>query len=604
MCPDENTLLRFARGGAGDLPAIEAHLDGCESCRRAVAAAASEQTLPASKAPIALTPGMRVSRYEIERELGRGGMGIVYQARDVTLDRRVALKLLHARRDEAAQARLLREAQVMARLAHPNVVPVFELGEWSGELYLVMELVGGETLETWLRRAKHSTRELLDRFIEAGRGLAAAHAAGVVHRDFKPANVLVGSDGRVRVTDFGLSRPGPALELPPTSSAVVTRDGAIIGTLAYMAPEQLEGGTADERSDQFSFCVALVEALTGQRPFVGDRWAAIVKSLEQKPQLGGIAGPLKTVLKRGLELEPTRRFTSMSALLSALDRARKPRWQSAALAMAGALIFAGFIGWYRFAPELISVVNNAVSPPAESRLEIAIATGDLAEGHVLVPSDFTVREFPASLVTTSFIRSDSMEYVLNRKLQVPVLAGDPLMWSNFETGSVLDDNAVLIARLPLTAGTVLDSSMLEMKMVPTGMATDSVVNPSSSLYALGQTLKADVRTGDLIAWNQLGSTRELGPKSGLSEEDVMSCARSHRVAMFECQCEHCSRGDPMLTVKFSWTITKSGSVENVTPDSLGDENVVRCMRAEIFKWKFPERATPTVVKTFPVVFRR
>lgn len=160
MCPDENTLLRFARGEAGELPAIEAHLDGCESCRRAVAAAASEQTLPATRAPTALTPGMRVARYEIERELGRGGMGIVYQSRDVTLDRRVALKLLHARRDEAAQARLLREAQVMARLAHPSVVPVFELGEWNGELYLVMELVGGVTLDAWLKRDRHPRRDI------------------------------------------------------------------------------------------------------------------------------------------------------------------------------------------------------------------------------------------------------------------------------------------------------------------------------------------------------------------------------------------------------------------------------------------------------------
>ena len=136
MCPDENELRQFARGGAKDLPALETHLDGCEKCRRAVAAAASDQTLPRQAPALQLSPGVRVDRYEIERELGRGGMGAVYQARDVTLDRRVALKLLHARRDEAAQARLLREAQVMAKLSHPNVVPVFELGEWKGDLYV------------------------------------------------------------------------------------------------------------------------------------------------------------------------------------------------------------------------------------------------------------------------------------------------------------------------------------------------------------------------------------------------------------------------------------------------------------------------------------
>lgn len=601
MCPDENTLLRFARGEAGELPAIEAHLDGCESCRRAVAAAASEQTLPATRAPTALTPGMRVARYEIERELGRGGMGIVYQSRDVTLDRRVALKLLHARRDEAAQARLLREAQVMARLAHPNVVPVFELGEWNGELYLVMELVGGVTLEAWLKRDRRARRDILNCFIAAGHGLAAAHAAGVVHRDFKPANVLVGLDGRVRVTDFGLSRPGPALELPPTNSAVVTRDGAIVGTLAYMAPEQLEGGVADERSDQFSFCVSLVEALTGQRPFVGEKWSTLVKGFEQKPKLDGINGPLKSVLKKGLELDPSRRYSSMSSLLAALDRARRPRWQPAALASVAALVFAGFFAWYRFAPDIIATVNAAVAPAPILR-RVAVAKVDLDEGHILTVDDLETRDYPESFVSTSFVHADSVSYIINQKLQVPVMAGDPLLWSQFETAAISSEGSVLVASRPLKAGEVLTHEMLQRQTIPKEMVTDAIVRPTAGVFIIGQKLKADLRGGELLLWKQLDSNREIsGP---LGKDDLLQVTRENRMSIFDCQCAHCTWSDPELTVKFSWTIRPDGSVEKVIPDSLVDEEAVRCMSSAFMTWRFPARAKPTLVKTFPVVFRR
>lgn len=601
MCPDENTLLRFARGEAGELPAIEAHLDGCESCRRAVAAAASEQTLPATRAPTALTPGMRVARYEIERELGRGGMGIVYQSRDVTLDRRVALKLLHARRDEAAQARLLREAQVMARLAHPNVVPVFELGEWNGELYLVMELVGGVTLDAWLKRDRHPRRDILNCFIAAGHGLAAAHAAGVVHRDFKPANVLVGTDGRIRVTDFGLSRPGPALELPPTNSAVVTRDGAIVGTLAYMAPEQLEGGVADERSDHFSFCVSLVEALTGQRPFVGEKWSTLVKGLEQKPKLDGISGPLKAVLKKGLSLEPSRRFSSMSSMLAALDRARRPQWQSMALAAAGALVFAGFVGWYQFAPELIATVN-AVMAPAPVVRRVAVARLDVDEGHTLTADDLETREYPESFVTSSFIHADSVSYIINQKLQVPVMAGDPLLWSQFESEPITSEGSVLIASRALAAGEVLTHDMLERKSIPREMVLASNVRPTDELFVSGQQLKSAVAPGEMLQWKHVGSNREVS--GALPESEVLEVAHQQRMTLYDCQCARCRWTDPELTVKFSWTIKADGAVERVMPDSLVDDEPVRCMATQIGKWQFPARAKPTLVKTFPVVFRR
>jgi serine/threonine-protein kinase len=441
MCPDENTLLRFSRGGAlAELPALEAHLDACDSCRRAVAAAASELTLPAAPTAHALTPGQRIDRYEVERELGRGGMGVVYQARDVTLDRRVALKLLHARRDAAAQARLLREAQVMAKLAHPNVVPVFELGEWRSDLYLVMELVTGVTLEGWLKREKHRRREIIDRFLEAGRGLAAAHAAGVVHRDFKPANVLVGVDGRVRVTDFGLSRPGPTLELPATDSAVVTRDGAIVGTLAYMAPEQLDGRVADERSDQFSFCVALAEALGGVRPFEGESWTQLSRSLEQPPRLRGVPWAVRRVLSRGLARAPAQRFASMTALLNALERAHRRGFSEPAAAAALLSIALGFALLIRpasfgLSPRPVAAPRQEVLPPGEELVPIVVSAVDLPVGTVVTMDMLQQRVRPARLVTPSIVTPDAVSAIVDQRLTVPVLAGDPMLWTHFDAAT-------------------------------------------------------------------------------------------------------------------------------------------------------------------------
>ena len=429
-CPDENTLVQFAGGTAGArLAAVETHLDGCEACRRSVAAAASEQTLPPALLPaVTLSPGVRVGRYQIERELGRGGMGIVYMARDVTLDRRVALKLLHARRHEEAQARLLREAQVMAKLAHPNVVPVFELGEWRNEVFLVMELVNGVTLESWLKAAKHPASEILSRFLDAGRGLAAAHAAGVVHRDFKPANVLVGLDGRVRVTDFGLSRPGPALELPPHASPLLTRDGAIIGTLAYMSPEQIDGKAADERSDQFAFCVALTEALTGQRPFEGESWSSLSVSLSNKPRLGGGVSPrLRAVLRRGLERDPSRRFLSMTGLLTAIDRTQQTGWRSVAVTCVAAIAIGLFA----------STRPQPAPVPAPVALEdegvpIVAAAVDIPEGTVVTFDMLVQRTVPRRYVTSSVVKPDSASYIINERTRTPFQQGDPLVWSAFQ----------------------------------------------------------------------------------------------------------------------------------------------------------------------------
>ncbi|MFT3712109.1 MAG: protein kinase [Archangium sp.] len=510
--------MKFASGAAGELPALEAHLDGCESCRRAVAAAASEQTLPATLATHALTPGQRVGRYEIERELGRGGMGVVYQARDVTLDRRVALKLLHQRRDEAAQARLLREAQVMAKLTHPNVVPVFELGEWKGEVYLVMELVNGVTLEQWLKREKHRRSDIIHAFVQAGRGLAAAHAAGVVHRDFKPANVLVGLDNRVRVTDFGLSRPGPALELPATDSAVVTRDGAIVGTLAYMAPEQLDGKAADERSDQFAFCVSLVEALTGQRPFEGENWATLAQGLSKKPRLGGIPVALRGVLRRGLERDSARRYTSLTSLLNAIERSQQLGWKSvgatAAVAAAVGLLFA-------FPGKLQPTLQRLTA--SEDLVPIVTADRDLEEGTVISMEMLTQRVMLSHNVTSSIVKPDSVSYIVGQKLLVPVQKGDALLWSQFQTTQQAAAEAevqVVVAAVDIRENTLVTMEMMKQISMPARFVTSSVVKPDSASYIMGQKIRVPVQAGDLLLWSQFEQMPENGVRVLVAVRDL------------------------------------------------------------------------------------
>jgi len=252
--------------------------------------------------------------FRIERRLGAGGMGVVYLAHDLRLHRDVALKL--QRTDGAAQdERALREAKVMARLSNAHVITVYEVGMHGRQLFIAMEYVDGGTLRGWLAERRRTWREILDVFVKAGRGLAAAHDAGLVHRDFKPDNVLIGGDGRVRVADFGLA----GLAAVPLGRG---------GTAAYMSPEQRDGAELDGRADQYSFCVALREALRSARRV--PRW-------------------LRACVARGLEEDLARRWESMPALLARLERGRRRRSAVAAAALlllavgaaGGAIAFAG-----------------------------------------------------------------------------------------------------------------------------------------------------------------------------------------------------------------------------------------------------------------------
>lgn len=281
-------------------------------------------------------------RYRIRRELGRGGMGIVYEADDTKLTRRVAIKT-HQAASMDARGRLLVEAQAMAKLSHPHIVAVHDVGEFEGGVFLVAELIRGGDLETW-RTPDRSWSEVVDAYLEAGRGLAYAHAAGLVHRDFKPTNVLVGVDGRCQVSDFGIAVAVAAPTQEDDGSGQGTKSGDpsshVAGTPAYMAPEQILGGPADARSDQFSFCVALCEALLGQRPY-----RKTARDLSTAPPVlrsGSTRVPRRILrlLERGIAVQPSKRFPSMNALLAALEHARAPR--RAAWLVVGGLVVGGF----------------------------------------------------------------------------------------------------------------------------------------------------------------------------------------------------------------------------------------------------------------------
>jgi len=350
-CPSDDLLDGFARGAleASERTQVEAHIDECEAC----CAVVSELALLAGSLVVdgdllhtgaGLEPGERLGegatlgRYRLESCVGAGGMGVVYAAFDPDLDRRVALKLMHgfSGDDEGARLRLLREAQAMAQLSHPNVVAVHDVGTMGTVVFLAMELVEGGTLGTWMEEGPHGWRSVVERFIAAGKGLAAAHVGGLVHRDFKPDNVLLDRDGRARVTDFGLARPaaGPSMAMGRSPSGRpltmdLTRAGSIMGTPAYMSPEQHAGQVADARSDQFSYCVALWEALYGRRPFVGRTMAQLALALEAgppaPPSSPRVPGRIVRALRRGLSPDPNARFATMGALLQELEHARNAR---------------------------------------------------------------------------------------------------------------------------------------------------------------------------------------------------------------------------------------------------------------------------------------
>jgi tRNA A-37 threonylcarbamoyl transferase component Bud32 len=321
-CPDENELSGFLQGTLpeNDLTRLETHIDGCDRCSALVA--------------------------ETARLMGEGAMGVVYLAHDPVLGREVALKLI--RPDlflepggDDLRKRFDREARLLARLSHPNVVAVYDAGEADKGMYIAMEYVPGMPLSEWAAGQNRPGWQIVEVFLQAGRGLAAAHRAGLIHRDVKPHNILVGEDGRARITDFGLAipagAPGRAGVDDPAEAVRLTRTGQVVGTPAYMAPEQLAGLKVDARSDQYGFCASLFEALLGRQAVDREQWVAAAlegSSRKRSVPRGGHAGKrrlpgsVQEALGRGLRNDPDERFESMDGLVLKLaDGASADAWR-------------------------------------------------------------------------------------------------------------------------------------------------------------------------------------------------------------------------------------------------------------------------------------
>jgi predicted Ser/Thr protein kinase len=301
--------------------------------------APTAEHVPPARLPGRPAAGATLGRYELIAKLGAGAMGVVWRANDPKLGREIALKLLRLP-DASLTERLVREARSMAQVSHPNVVTVFEVGEAHGQSFIAMELVDGRSLRAWQTAERRTVPEIIEHYAAAGRGLAAAHARGIIHRDFKPDNVLVGKDGRVRVTDFGLAaaKPGESGRLARQEIADVnlTTSGSVLGTPAYMAPEQFIGGNVDPRTDQFNFCVALYEALYGERPFEGHTFGELganVADGKVKPPPAGtaVSRALRDLVLRGLSVAPGDRYPNMDALLVELGRDRARPWRRTAI---------------------------------------------------------------------------------------------------------------------------------------------------------------------------------------------------------------------------------------------------------------------------------
>ena len=388
------------------LPRRPATAEDDEAKTHVVERRAASETAARSDGP-ALRAGNLIDRYLVLGHIGSGGLGDVYAAYDTELERKIAIKLLRTHAGPAAtglgdlHARALREAQALARLRHPNVVTVYDVGTHEEEIFLAMELVDGLTISGWLQARDRNWREIRDVFVQAGRGLAAAHAAGLVHRDFKLGNVLVGADGRVVVLDFGLARAldvgSPATDpMTPTAmgedapslllSGELTDTRMILGTPQYLAPELWNGQPATARSDIFAFCVALYRCLYGMYPFAAKtaaehRQAAIDGRIEPPPSRHGVPAWLHRAVVRGLQGDPQRRFDSVESLLEVLttDRRRRRRWITSIAVAVPLLSTTAALASFALRPEPTAQEIDAARRIADE------ARGAAARGHYVYP---------------------------------------------------------------------------------------------------------------------------------------------------------------------------------------------------------------------------
>ncbi len=346
--------------------------------------------LPVAPEP---TPGPRIGRFTILERIGAGAMGVVYTAYDDVLDRKIAVKVL---RDggPAGTLRLLREAQAMARVAHPNVVTVHEVGTADEQVYVAMEFIRGVTLQVWQAEPGRGWTDIVEAYMQAARGLAAAHAAGLIHRDVKASNMMIDADGRVRVLDFGLVRAQEFAETEGTDASSshasreiqLTHAGDVLGTPAYMSPEQIRGATLGPASDQFNLCVSLYEALYGQLPFAGDSLATLYRSIQRHrlpdpPRASRVPTWLRAVLLRGLHPEPEQRYPTMDALLRALGAGsvrRRRLWVALGVAAVASAVLSGFLLASTQGPRICSGAEAQLvgvwGPEQQARVELVLAT--------------------------------------------------------------------------------------------------------------------------------------------------------------------------------------------------------------------------------------
>lgn len=385
---------------------VDEHIDTCDACRELVSALVKTQsddgTAPrapqesldarelAALAGSVLPAGTKIGPYTLEQPLDAGGMGLVYTAHDERLSRRIAIKGLRRATDPTSgrAEQLLREARTMAQLAHPNVVAVYDVIESHDQLFLAMELVSGQSVRQWLEAAPRTWKQIADVFLAAGAGLAAAHAAGIVHGDIKPANLLFGEDGRVRITDFGLS----------SSSLAPDESLGVRGTPAYMAPAQLAGAPCDAAGDQYAFCVSLSEALFGSLPGTPPT---------RSPR---VPRALRRLLARGLATDASARYPSMQRLLRDLRAARHPRLRwvvagAAALALAALVAYGS--GEQRVQTKLCTASAAALANPWTEDLRALVRRTFSTTGLPYAPAILTSVEHNLDAWSRSFEQAHS-----------------------------------------------------------------------------------------------------------------------------------------------------------------------------------------------------
>ena len=484
-----------------------------------------------------------IGRYRVTGRLGAGAMGVVYAAYDEALDREVAIKLMH-RDDHPRQGeRLLREAQAMAKLSHPNVAQVYEAGVHADHVFIAMELIHGITLRRWLDAEPRGFAAIVEQFVAAGRGLQAAHAAGVVHRDFKPDNVLVGADGRVVVVDFGVAHLRRRLRLAPgpdTASGGAAEadsvDGAVVGTPAYMSPEQWLGGQVDPRSDQFALCAALFEAVHGRRPFAGDGAVELARNvlsgtLVPPPRPRRAPRWIDRTLARGLQVHPERRFPTMAALLAELSRERqrrRARW----LAAIGGLALAGGLGFAANAVqddpcagagERVQAVwsperRAALAQTTAGEAAYAAATWQRVDSHL----DGYAREWADAArdaCVATYVRGEASEELLDRRgacLSTRLRALDAVLGAFEGLGAAALDRAVeTLAGLPSIAPCA-DADYVQARIPPPptptlAAAVDALRDRLARARAAIGTVEARVQLPEVAALAHEAAALGYGP---------------------------------------------------------------------------------------------